>query len=89
MASASSANLTWQSDPLGARQSGGPEGPQSSAAEAMWPGMQFAQQAFDYWTDACQRSVLFLDVVRQRGNIYFERADEQVPTSCTSSSNPS
>jgi hypothetical protein len=55
----------------------------------MWPGMQFAQQAFDYWTDACQRSVLFLDVVRQRGNIYFERADEQVPTSCTSSSNPS
>jgi len=41
--------------------------------------MQLAQQAFDYWTDACQRSVLFLDVMRQRGNNYFERAGEQVP----------
>src|SRR5882724_6598796 len=45
----------------------------------MRPGMQLAQQAFDYWTDACQRSVLFLDVMRQRGNNYFERAGEQVP----------
>jgi Protein of unknown function (DUF3141) len=27
------------------------------AKPAVWPGMQLAQQAFDYWTDAWQRSV--------------------------------
>jgi hypothetical protein len=41
--------------------------------------MQLAQQVSDYWVDACQRSVLLLDVMRQRGNNYFERAGEQVP----------
>jgi hypothetical protein len=51
----------------------------ASAKQAVWPGMQLAQQAFDYWTDAWQRSVLFLDVLRQRGNNFFERAAEQVP----------
>jgi hypothetical protein len=40
----------------------------------MWPGIRLAQQALDYWTDTCQRSVPFLDVMRQRGNNYFERA---------------
>ena len=46
---------------------------------AALPGIQLVQQAFDYWTDAWQRSVLFLDVLRQRGNNYLERAAEQVP----------
>ena len=50
----------------------------ASAKQVVWPGMQLAQQAFDYWTDTWQRSVLFLDVLRQRGN-FFERATEQVP----------
>jgi hypothetical protein len=45
----------------------------------MWPGVQLAQQACEYWTDACQRSVLFLSVMRQRGNNYCDRAAEQVP----------
>ena len=49
------------------------------AEQTIWAGMRLAQQAFDYWTDACQRSVLFLDIMRQRGNNYFERAGEQVP----------
>ena len=26
--------------------------------------------AFDYWTDACQRTVLVLDILRERGNTY-------------------
>ncbi len=51
----------------------------ASAKRAVWPGMQLAQQAFDYWTDTWQRSVLFLDVLCQRGNNFFERAAEQVP----------
>jgi hypothetical protein len=37
-----------------------------------WPGIGFARQAQDYWIDACQRSVLFLDVLRRRGNDHFE-----------------
>jgi hypothetical protein len=48
-------------------------------ALAMWPGMQLLQHGLDYWVDAWQRSVLFLDVLRQRGNNHLERAAEQVP----------
>src|SRR5262249_11421472 len=43
------------------------------------PGFELALDAFDYWIDACQRSVLFLDVLRQRGNDHFERSAAQAP----------
>jgi pimeloyl-ACP methyl ester carboxylesterase len=33
----------------------------------------------DYWVDAAQRSVLFLDVMRRRGNQYREHLAETVP----------
>jgi hypothetical protein len=33
----------------------------------------------DYWMDAWQRSVLTLDVLRQRGNIYQERTTQAAP----------
>src|SRR5690348_18076445 len=33
----------------------------------------------DYWQDAWQRSILFLDVLRERGNIYLEHSTKQVP----------
>ncbi len=52
---------------------------QNAAALGFWPGLQIVQQAFDYWIDAWQRSILFLDVMRQRGNNHLERAAEQVP----------
>jgi pimeloyl-ACP methyl ester carboxylesterase len=35
--------------------------------------------AFEYMADAAQRSVLFLDVMRQRGNQYHEHLAETVP----------
>ena len=38
-----------------------------------------AQQATDYWVDACQRSVLFLDVLRQRGDERNARAAQIAP----------
>ena len=38
-----------------------------------------AQQATDYWVDAAQRSVLFLDVLRQRGDERNERARQIAP----------
>jgi pimeloyl-ACP methyl ester carboxylesterase len=34
---------------------------------------------WEYWTDACQRAVLFLDTLRERGNVSCERAKEEVP----------
>jgi pimeloyl-ACP methyl ester carboxylesterase len=46
-----------------------------------WPANPFflAQQATDYWIDACQRSVLFLDVLRQRGDERNHRAEQTAP----------
>ena len=35
--------------------------------------------AFDYWRDAVERSVLFLDVMRQRGNNYQEQSKRTAP----------
>jgi Protein of unknown function (DUF3141) len=35
--------------------------------------------AFDYWIDAAQRAVLFLDVMRQRGNQYRAHLAETAP----------
>jgi hypothetical protein len=37
------------------------------------------QAAWDYWTDAAQRTVLFWDVMRQRGNLYLEHAEKGKP----------
>ena len=33
----------------------------------------------DYWLDAWQRSVLSLDVLRERGNIYLEHSGRPAP----------
>ena len=43
------------------------------------PFATFANPAVDYLTDAFQRSVLFLDVLRQRGNQYREHAARTAP----------
>jgi hypothetical protein len=42
----------------------------------MWPGFDVVQA---YWQDAWQRSILFLDVLRERGNIYLEQSAKEVP----------
>jgi hypothetical protein len=34
--------------------------------------------AQEYWLDAWQRSVLFLDILRERGNVYLERSKQDV-----------
>jgi pimeloyl-ACP methyl ester carboxylesterase len=41
-----------------------------------WPSLNPVAQ---YWIDAWQRSILFLDTLRQRGNIYQEQRAKQVP----------
>lgn len=37
------------------------------------------REAFDYWLDAAQRSVLFMDVLRKRGNNYIEHIRKGKP----------
>jgi pimeloyl-ACP methyl ester carboxylesterase len=43
---------------------------------SVWPGFGPVQE---YLLDAWQRSVLFLDVLRERGNIYLEHSASKVP----------
>ncbi|MBN2231807.1 MAG: DUF3141 domain-containing protein [Deltaproteobacteria bacterium] len=37
------------------------------------------QDGIDYWVDAGQRTILFWDVLRQRGNTYFQHLEEGQP----------
>ena len=53
--------------------------PQAMPLAPPWPGMEIFRQASDYWVDAWQRSILFLDVLRQRGNEHFEHVAEKAP----------
>jgi hypothetical protein len=62
-----------------ADQKHGTEIPDTVAAPPAWPSVQILHQAFDYWVDAWQRSVLFIDVLRQRGNNHFEHSAERAP----------
>ena len=41
------------------------------------PNLNFVQE---YWIDAWQRSILTLDVLRERGNTYLERSARTRPT---------
>ena len=43
------------------------------------PGQQDVGPAFEYFRDAWQRSILFLDVLRQRGNIYQAQQEKSAP----------
>ena len=40
------------------------------------PNLNFIQE---YWLDAWQRSILTLDVLRQRGNTYLEQSAKNAP----------
>ncbi len=42
-------------------------------------GADAALEALDYWVDAVQRSILFMDALRQRGNLYLEHLEAGKP----------
>jgi pimeloyl-ACP methyl ester carboxylesterase len=44
-----------------------------------WPFLAAVNAATEYWVDAWQRSILLLDVLRQRGNNYVEHNAREVP----------
>src|SRR5690349_2592865 len=39
----------------------------------------YFRQALEYWTDAAQRSAVYMDAMRNRGNIYIEHAVQGKP----------
>ena len=46
--------------------------PFTQISEAPWPASGFAKEAWDYWVDSWQRSILVWDVLRKRGNQALE-----------------
>nr|WP_297461408.1 DUF3141 domain-containing protein [uncultured Halomonas sp.] len=51
----------------------------AQSALAFWDPLGLGRAAVDYWQDACERSVLYLDVMRQRGNQYLEHIEKTAP----------
>ncbi|MBZ9560351.1 MULTISPECIES: DUF3141 domain-containing protein [unclassified Modicisalibacter] len=47
---------------------------------AFWDPLGLGQAAIDYWRDTVERSVLYLDVMRQRGNQYLEHMEQTRPS---------
>ena len=50
-----------------------------SPAPNAFPGADVVRQSLEYWIDAWQRSILFLDVLRRRGNDHFEHISRTAP----------
>ncbi|HET8789857.1 MAG TPA: DUF3141 domain-containing protein, partial [Modicisalibacter sp.] len=49
------------------------------SAFAFWDPLGLGRAAVDYWQDTCERSVLYLDVMRERGNQYLEHIEKTAP----------
>src|SRR5689334_5970624 len=50
----------------------------SAIASTQWPN-KLLQDAASYWLDACQRGVLYLNVLQQRSDAYLEQAAKVAP----------
>jgi pimeloyl-ACP methyl ester carboxylesterase len=48
-----------------------------------WPGLGLIGAAQEYWLDAWQRSVLFLDILRERGDTYWAQRSKIAPNVLT------
>ncbi|MBV8335506.1 MAG: DUF3141 domain-containing protein, partial [Alphaproteobacteria bacterium] len=51
----------------------------SATGRPRWPLFEPVNAAAEYWVDAWQRSILLLDVLRQRGNNYLKHNARKVP----------
>ena len=51
----------------------------SSTLTPLFDPFGFGRAAFDYWRDSVERSVLYLDVMRERGNQYLEHMEQIKP----------
>ncbi|MDR5907290.1 DUF3141 domain-containing protein [Franzmannia qiaohouensis] len=50
-----------------------------NASLAMFDPLGIGRASVDYWRDSLERSVLYLDVMRQRGNQYLEHMEQTKP----------
>src|SRR5690606_33160784 len=53
------------------------QSPTELLSAMVWPAL--AQQGYEYWIDATQRTILFWDTMRRRSNVYYEQRDKAVP----------
>ncbi|GEN29359.1 hypothetical protein HVA01_30050 [Halovibrio variabilis] len=53
--------------------------PGSAALASLFDPFGFGRAAFDYWRDSAERSILYLDVMRERGNQYLEHMEQTKP----------
>ena len=68
--------------PTQARPSASHEKATASASDAMaslFDPFGFGRAAFDYWRDSVERSVLYMDVMRERGNQYLAHMEQTKP----------
>ena len=56
-----------------------PYSPSSAKPSTAPSGLNPIEDAWSYWVDACQRTVLFLDVLQQRSERYEEHAAKAAP----------
>ena len=70
--------ISEHSRPQGEAPVSRPEAMASTGAHAL--DLLCANPIQEYWVDACQRAILTLDVLRQRGNNYLERAARISPS---------
>ena len=53
--------------------------PAADWGQLLWDPLRLSAMATEYAVDAWQRSILYADVRRQRGNQYLEHLQEQTP----------
>ena len=58
-----------------------PSGDRSEQQDVL--GMPLGNPALDYWLDAWQRGILFLDVLRERGNQHLAQIESEAPNVLT------
>ena len=54
--------------------------PGGEAIASLFDPFGFGRAAFGYWRDSMERSVLYLDVMRERGNQYLEHMEQTKPS---------
>ncbi|WP_447045536.1 DUF3141 domain-containing protein [Vreelandella sp. H-I2] len=61
------------------QQNGSTSAPGSEALASFFDPFGFGRAAFGYWRDSVERSVLYWDVMRERGNQYLEHMEQTKP----------
>nr|WP_298059416.1 DUF3141 domain-containing protein [uncultured Halomonas sp.] len=62
------------------QQNGSNNAPVNEAIASFFDPSGFGRAAFNYWRDGVERSVLYFDVMRERGNQYLEHMEQKKPS---------